>query len=401
MQAHNYMVRANPCKLTLMHEPVKASEIQLRPVRLWLLMAAAMIFLTLIVGGATRLTESGLSIVEWKPITGVLPPTSEDQWRAEFEKYQTIPQYRELNRGMSLAEFKTIFWWEWTHRLLGRLIGAAFLLPFLFFLWRGWVEPGLRPRLWAIFGLGAVQGAVGWWMVASGLADRVEVSQYRLATHLVLACAIYVALVWTAQRLGEGMSIFPPAPAPWQGRGAARLRANAAGLLGLVLLQIYLGALVAGLRAGYVYNTWPLIDGAFVPEGSRLFVDTPLWRNFFENTLTVQFDHRMLAYVLWLCALAHAFDTWRTGRGRPGLAGAVALLAALTLQAALGIWTVLAAAPLPIALLHQAVAMLVLTVATLHAASFISSGRRSGAQSMAAAAPNQMTANLGERRLRA
>ena len=152
-------------------------------------------------------------------MTGALPPLSEGQWQAEFQKYQAIPQYRELNRGMSLAEFKTIFWWEWAHRFLGRLIGAAFLFPFLWFLWRGWIASELRPRLWFIFALGALQGAVGWWMVTSGLADRVEVSQYRLATHLVLACAIYVALVWTAQRLGEGTSIFPPAPAPWQGGG--------------------------------------------------------------------------------------------------------------------------------------------------------------------------------------
>jgi cytochrome c oxidase assembly protein subunit 15 len=268
-----------------------------------------------LVGGATRLTESGLSITEWQPVTGALPPLSEGQWQAEFQKYQAIPQYRELNRGMSLAEFKTIFWWEWAHRFLGRLIGAAFLLPFLWFRWRGWIASELRPRLWFISALGALQGAVGWWMVASGLADRVEVSQYRLATHLVLACAIYVALVWTAQRLGEGPSIFPPAPAAWQGRGAARLRVSAAGLLGLVLVQIYLGALVAGLRAGYVYNTWPLIDGAFVPEASRLFVGTPLWRNFFENTLTVQFDHRVLAYAIWLCALAHAIDVGHAQKG--------------------------------------------------------------------------------------
>ena len=373
-----------------------ADDFRTRAIRLWLYAVAALVLVMVLVGGATRLTESGLSITEWQPVTGALPPLSEGQWQAEFQKYQAIPQYRELNRGMSLAEFKTIFWWEWAHRFLGRLIGAAFLFPFLWFLWRGWIASELRPRLWFIFALGALQGAIGWWMVASGIADRVEVSQYRLATHLVLACAIYVALVWTAQRLGEGTSIFPPAPAPWQGRGAAGLRASAAGLLGLVLLQIYLGALVAGLRAGYVYNTWPLIDGAFVPEGSRLFVDTPLWRNFFENTLTVQFDHRMLAYAIWLCALAHAIDV---GRARIGLAlaGALALLVALTLQAALGIWTLLAAAPLPVALLHQAMAMLVLTAATMHAASVSRGSRHSGARSNAAA-PQSMT-GFGERTL--
>ena len=373
-----------------------ADDFRTRAIRLWLYAVAALVLVMVLVGGATRLTESGLSITEWQPVTGALPPLSEGQWQAEFQKYQAIPQYRELNRGMSLAEFKTIFWWEWAHRFLGRLIGAAFLFPFLWFLWRGWIASELRPRLWFIFALGALQGAIGWWMVASGIADRVEVSQYRLATHLVLACAIYVALVWTAQRLGEGTSIFPLAPAPWQGRGAARLRASAAGLLGLLLLQIYLGALVAGLRAGYVYNTWPLIDGAFVPEGSRLFVDTPLWRNFFENTLTVQFDHRMLAYAIWLCALAHAIDV---GRARIGLAlaGALALLVALTLQAALGIWTLLAAAPLPVALLHQAMAMLVLTAATVHAANVSRGSRHSGARSNEAA--SQSITEFGERTL--
>src|SRR5580765_5504294 len=223
---------------------------RLAAVKWWLMVVAVLIAIMVLVGGATRLTESGLSIVEWKPVTGTLPPLNEAQWTQAFEGYKAIPQYRELNAGMSLSEFKTIFWWEWTHRLLGRLIGAAFLLPFLFFLWRGWVEPGLRPRLWAIFGLGAVQGAVGWWMVASGLAGRTEVSQYRLAFHLTLACVIYVAIVWTADRL-----VARPAAAV-----APRLRVTANVLLVLVLAQIYLGALTAGLRAGLTYNTWPLID---------------------------------------------------------------------------------------------------------------------------------------------
>src|SRR5581483_686285 len=172
-----------------------------RIIRAWLVVVAALVFALVLVGGATRLTGSGLSIVEWKPVTGVMPPLSHEGWQAEFDKYKTIPQYRERNRGMSLDEFKTIYWWEWAHRLLGRVVGAVFLLPFLWFLWRGWVEPGLRGRLWAIFGLGALQGAVGWWMVASGLVDRVAVAHERLAFHLTLACLIYVAIVWTAQRL--------------------------------------------------------------------------------------------------------------------------------------------------------------------------------------------------------
>ncbi len=332
---------------------------QTRAIRLWLYAVAALVLAMVLVGGATRLTESGLSITEWQPVMGVVPPLDDSQWQAEFEKYQAIPQYRELKNGMSLAAFKTIYWWEWTHRLIGRTIGVVFLLPLLWFLWRGWVGPGLRTRLWLIFGLGALQGAVGWWMVASGLVHRVEVSQYRLATHLVLACIIYIAILWTAQRLDDHES----APAP----GA--IRASAVGLLVMVLGQIYLGALVAGLRAGYVYNTWPLIDGALVPDASRLFFDVPLWRNFFENTLTVQFDHRMLAYTIWVVALGHAVNAARTVKTGPVVAGAIVLAAPVTLQAALGIFTLLMVVPISLALMHQAMAMVVLTVATIHAAS--------------------------------
>src|SRR5437660_1988643 len=177
-----------------MREPSPTIDIPRRAIRLWLWPVAALIFAMVLVGGATRLTESGLSIVEWKPVTGTLPPLSEAAWQAEFDKYKTIPQFARLNSAMTLAEFKTIFWWEWTHRLMGRLIGAAFLLPFLWFLAKGWIGEGLRPRLWTIFGLGALQGVVGWWMVASGLADRIEVSQYRLATHLALACVIFAVI---------------------------------------------------------------------------------------------------------------------------------------------------------------------------------------------------------------
>ncbi len=259
-------------------------------IRAWLLAVAALMIVTLIVGGATRLTESGLSIVEWKPVTGVLPPLDEAAWQAEFDKYKTIPQYRERNRRMSLAEFKTIYWWEWSHRMSARLTGLAFLLPFLWFLWRGWVEPPLRLRLWGIFGLGAALGAVGWWMVASGLVDRVSVAPYRLGFHLTLACVVYAAIVWTARQLrAREPQIVPP-----------RIRAGAVALLVLVLLQIYLGALVAGLRAGLISDTWPLIDGRLVPDAARLFFLEPLWRNVFENALTVQFNHRMAGYGLLL-----------------------------------------------------------------------------------------------------
>jgi len=328
-----------------------------RAVRLWLLTVAALMFVTLVVGGATRLTGSGLSIVEWKPVTGIVPPLDASAWQAEFEKYQAIPQYRERNLGMSLAEFQTIYWWEWVHRMLARLTGAAFLLPFLWFLWRRAIDPPLRARLWGIFGLGAALGAVGWWMVSSGLSERVTVSQYRLAFHLTLASVIFAAVLWTAQSIAPRAPIVVP----------ARIRAAAAALVVLVIAQIYLGALVAGLHAGLVYNTWPLIDGGFVPDAARLWFGAPLWRNFFENALTVQFDHRMLAYALWFLALLHAADIALTLRSRPALTGALILAGAITLQAALGIATLLEQAPLALALLHQAMAIAVLTVAVLHA----------------------------------
>jgi len=328
-----------------------------RAVRIWLLAVAALIFAMVAVGGATRLTESGLSIVEWQPVTGALPPLSADEWQGEFEKYKAIPQYRALNPGMTLDQFKTIYWWEWTHRLLGRLIGAAFLLPFLWFLWKGWIEARLRAPLAVIFGLGAFEGAVGWWMVSSGLAQRTEVSQYRLAFHLTLACLIYAATIWTAQRLLPRSAAEVP----------LRQRAGSAVLLALVLAQIYLGALVAGLRAGLIFNTWPLIEGGLVPATSELFSAEPWWRNLFENPLTVQFDHRMIGYALWLAAMAHAIDVIWTARSRAARRGALAVAAAVSLQAALGILTLIEQAPLALALAHQGMAMVVLTAAAVHA----------------------------------
>ncbi len=324
-----------------------------RAVRWWLLSIAGLIVIMVLVGGATRLTESGLSIVEWKPVTGTLPPLNQEQWTQAFEAYKTIPQYRERNAGMNLAEFKTIFWWEWSHRLLGRVIGVAYLLPFLWFLWRGVLSTDLRRRLWLIFGLGALQGAVGWWMVASGLSHRVEVSQYRLATHLMLALLIFAGIVWTLRRLADR----PPLIA------SSRLRITSVALLVLTFVQLYLGALVAGLRAGKVYNTWPEIDGALIPSAARLFFEEPWWRNLFDNTLTVQFEHRMTAYALLVLAVLHAFDAIRSRAGAAVVNGAAWLAALMILQAALGILTLLHQVPILLALAHQAVAMAVLTSA--------------------------------------
>jgi cytochrome c oxidase assembly protein subunit 15 len=325
----------------------------LAPVRWWLIAVAALIAVMVLVGGATRLTESGLSIVEWKPVTGALPPLGEAAWTQAFDAYKAIPQYRQMNAGMSLDEFKTIFWWEWSHRLLGRVIGAAYLLPFLWFLWRGVVGGELKRRLWGIFALGALQGAVGWWMVASGLSERVEVSQYRLATHLVLALLIFAGIVWTLRRLGESA----PSSAP------LRLKISAVVLLTLTFVQLYLGALVAGLRAGKIYNTWPDIDGGFIPSAARLFFDVPWWRNLFENTLTVQFEHRMVAYMLFALTVWHAIDAARSRAERSVIDGALWLLGAVTLQATLGILTLLNQAPMDLALTHQAVAIVVLMLA--------------------------------------
>ena len=257
---------------------------------------------------------------------------------------------------MSLDDFKTIYWWEWSHRMLARLVGVVFLLPFLVFLWNGWIEPHLRLRLWTIFGLGAALGAVGWWMVASGLTDRVSVSQYRLAFHLTLACAILAAVIWTA----AGLAPRAPIAAP------LRLRASAVALVVLAIVQIYLGALVAGLRAGLIFNTWPLIDGSLVPDASRLFFHSPLWRNFFENALLVQFNHRVVAYALWLLAVLHAADVARTVRAGAALTGALALACAVTIQAALGIVTLIYQTPIALALAHQAMAIVVLAIAVLH-----------------------------------
>ena len=325
-------------------------------VRWWLIGVAALIALMVLVGGATRLTESGLSIVEWKPVTGTLPPLTDAQWQEAFEGYKKIPQYRELNAGMTLAEFKTIFWWEWAHRLLGRFIGVAYLLPFIYFLWRGALGAELKRRLWVIFALGGLQGAVGWWMVASGLTQRTEVSQYRLAAHLILALVIFAAIVWTVRRMRVRTEVTAP----------PRLKLFGQLLLGLTFLQIYFGALVAGLRAGRAYNTWPEIDGAFIPSAGRLFFETPWWRNLFDNVLTVQFEHRMTAYLLLAVALWHAIDTVRAQAAGAVMRGAWWLAAAVLVQAVLGILTLIQQVPIDLALAHQAVAIVVLTIAIVN-----------------------------------
>jgi heme a synthase len=325
------------------------------PVRVWLLTVAAFVFLLVSVGGATRLTGSGLSITEWKPIMGIVPPLSEADWHDAFEKYRQIPQYEQVNKGMTLAAFKRIFWWEWTHRFLGRLVGFAFLVPFLALLAAGRIARQLLPRLVGIFALGGLQGLVGWYMVSSGLADRISVSQYRLAVHLGLAILILGALLWVALSLDEKR----------EERGAAAPGSGwAAAIAALVFVQILLGALVAGMKAGMGYNTWPLMDGRLIPDG--LGVMQPWYLNLFENAMTVQFNHRMVAYAV---ALAVAWHVWRTLRasGDARIRGTAIVLAGATLlQVLLGIWTLLAQVPLSLGLAHQAGAAALFAVSIWH-----------------------------------
>jgi len=326
-------------------------------VRTWLWLVAALVFAMVVVGGATRLTDSGLSITEWQPILGAIPPLNEADWLSAFDKYKATPEYAIINAGMALSDFKMIYWWEWSHRLLGRLIGVTFAVPFLGFWLAGLLRPGLAPKLLGVLALGALQGAIGWYMVMSGLVDRVDVSQYRLALHLLTAFSILALLIWLALDLG---------PAPERGartpaRGARRF---AVLLFALVFVQAGLGALVAGLKAGLTYNTWPLMDGRLVPQG--LGTLTPWYLNLFENVTTVQFDHRVVAYALVALALLHVTALARTREDERLVGSAALLAAALLVQMGLGIWTLLSGVVLALGLAHQAGAALVVSAATLH-----------------------------------
>ena len=326
----------------------------LRPIAIWLLLCCFMIFVMVVVGGITRLTLSGLSITEWEPVTGILPPLSPAAWAAEFAKYQHIPQYRLINYGMNLDQFKTIYLWEYTHRLWGRLIGFAYALPFLYFALRRRLPRSLMTPLAGILLLGFLQGALGWYMVESGLAERVEVSQYRLVAHLALALLIYATTLWVALGILAG----PPRDV-----AAPGWRRAAEALLGLVALTILAGGFVAGLHAGLTYNTFPLMDGSFVPAGYAQFQPFP--RNWFENIAAVQFDHRLLA----MTTAAAVLLLWLAGRrallSRPARLALHTLLAAAGLQFALGVATLLFVVPIPLAAAHQAGAVLLLTAAIL------------------------------------
>ncbi|MBC9209231.1 COX15/CtaA family protein [Roseomonas aerophila] len=326
----------------------------------WLLAVAGMVWVMVALGGATRLTGSGLSIMEWAPLSGTLPPLSHAEWQRLFDLYRTIPQYQLVNQGFGLEGFQRIFWLEWSHRLWGRLIGLAFLLPLIWFWVRGRIPAGLKPRLVVLFLLGGMQGAVGWFMVASGFeADRTAVSPYRLVVHLGLALLLYGVLLWTAMTLRHPERDAPAAAAP--------LRRLAHPTAGLVVLAMLAGGFVAGLKAGLDYNTFPLMDGRLVPAGYAML--SPFWLNFTANIAAVQFNHRLLATLAGLCALALAFWGARVlpaGRARTAL---LALGGTVALQYALGVATLLLVVPAWLGTLHQAVAVAVLTaaLATLHA----------------------------------
>lgn len=329
----------------------------LRPVRIWLYGLAAFVLLIVVVGGITRLTESGLSITSWKPLSGVIPPLSQADWDAEFEAYKQIPQYSVLNSWMTLDDFKGIFFWEWFHRLLARSVGLLFIVPFAVFLFQKRLTRDLALPLFGLFLLGGFQGFLGWWMVSSGLSELTSVSQYRLAAHLCAACFLFIALVYVARSLLPGRAL---------GRVTGFHMTTAVLLLVLIVLQIAAGAFVAGLDAGMGYQTWPLMDGAIIPKG--LLVMDPAWKNFFENALTVQFNHRNIAYLIviflgWLIWRRHKDGGFAGVHGWLPALGVVVLL-----QVSLGIGTLLMSVPIAMAVSHQGLAFILAGLASAYIA---------------------------------
>jgi len=324
-----------------------------RALRLWLGIVAFLIVAMILVGGATRLTDSGLSITEWQPIIGAIPPLSDAHWQDAFEAYKTIPEYSQVNQGMSLDAFKAIYWWEWAHRFLGRFIGVVFFLPFIGFCIAGYIPRALLPRLLGLFVLGGVQGGLGWYMVKSGLVDRVDVSQYRLAAHFGVAILIFGYTLWLMLGLGADRQRRFGGPA-----------VIAALVLLLVFVQLLAGALVAGIDGGLGFNTWPLMNGAFVPNG--LGDAAPWYLNLFENPLTVQFDHRMLGYAVVVATILQAVWLALKANGQPLVGSALTLAVFALLQATLGVWTLLLAVPIELGLAHQAGAIVVFAGALYH-----------------------------------
>jgi len=322
-------------------------------IAIWLLVCCATIFAMIILGGVTRLTGSGLSMVQWEPIMGILPPLNQSEWDETFRLYQQFPEYKLKNFAMSLDDFKSIFWFEYGHRLLGRSIGIIFLLPFLFFLVKGKIDRVLTPKLIAMFVLGGLQGLMGWYMVKSGLVNDPHVSQYRLTAHLALAVIIYAYMFWVA------LDLLVPTVADTLDNESRKLGRFSIIISIMIFITVLSGGFVAGTRAGFAFNTFPLMDGRLIPAG--LLELSPLWRNFFENIVTVQFDHRLMATILFLIIPTFWWLAIKS-RPEPQLRTAVhLLLAALALQLTLGISTLLLVVPVALAAAHQAGAVLLLT----------------------------------------
>jgi len=330
-----------------------------KAIAIWLFVCCATIFGMIILGGVTRLTGSGLSMVEWAPIMGILPPLNQTEWQETFLLYQQFPEYQIKNFHMSLADFKSIFWFEYGHRLLGRSIGMIFLLPFLYFLFRGKIEKSLTPKLIIMFILGGLQGLMGWYMVKSGLVNDPHVSQYRLTAHLGLAVIIYAYMLWIA------LGLIYPKINDASNNTIHKLGRLSVIIIGIIFITIMSGGFVAGTHAGFAFNTFPLMDGRLIPNG--LFELSPLWKNFFENIVTIQFDHRLLATLLFIIIPTFWYKVGKvtTGSDFQTLArlGSHLLLAALALQITLGISTLLLIVPVALAATHQAGAILLLTTA--------------------------------------
>ncbi len=327
-----------------------------KSIAVWLFVCCAMVFIMVVVGGVTRLTDSGLSIVEWQPVSGTLPPMSQSDWDEFHQKYQQSPQYQQINKGMSVDEFKTIFWWEYIHRVLGRLIGLLFFIPFVYFLIKKQIDKPLGIKLSGIFILGGLQGLMGWYMVMSGLVDDPHVSQYRLTAHLGLAFVIFAAMFWVATDLLYDRNKSPHNPEALKG-----IRRFSIGLSWLIFIMVLSGGLVAGIRAGLAYNTFPLMNGHFIPP--EIFMLEPWWRNFFDNMATVQFDHRMIAWILMFTVPYFWFKARKHQLSDSAKLACNLLLIMLVIQVALGISTLLLAVPLILGAAHQGGAMLLFTAA--------------------------------------
>jgi cytochrome c oxidase assembly protein subunit 15 len=325
-----------------------------RQIAAWLIFCAAVVLAMILLGGVTRLTHSGLSMVEWKPLMGVIPPLSQDSWQQSFEKYQQFPEYQKINSGMTLDEFKSIFLFEYAHRVLGRMIGILFLVPFLFFTFTRRLPPKLMPKLALMFVMGGFQGLLGWYMVKSGLVDNPHVSQYRLTAHLGAAVIVYGYMLWVA----FGLLVPEPDTTVRLSPGLRRLSYS---ITGLLLLMILSGGLVAGTRAGLAYSTWPLMGDSFIPAG--LYGTSPAWLAAFEDITTIQFNHRIFAYILFVLIMAFGLRAFRAGVSGRMRHAVHALLMFLLIQLTLGITTLLYLVPVTLASAHQGGAICLFTCA--------------------------------------